>query len=564
MRVGVLFYCSALVLAASVMLGGGTRGGFLSDVILQVISVPLIIVALWHLARPGVARGVRWAIVACLLLLLVPLLQLLPLSPRIWSLFPARSEVTTAHALLNAAPTWLPVSVSPHNTWLAVLSLLPPIALFAGVALLGAAERRRLSLVVLAIGVVSVFLGLLQVAQGPASPLRLFAVTNPSEAVGFFANRNHFAALLFCLTLLAAAWAADATWNIETRDPRQRFELAAILPLAVSFIVLVALVAAQTTARSRAGLGLTIVALFGAFALTLPDRFRRRQHRDRSGFSSRILIGAVVVAVVLGLQFSLYRILDRFDADPLADARLPFARNTIAAAKTFMPLGSGVGSFVPVYAGVEPPQDVLANTFANRAHNDFLESWLETGVVGVALMALFGLWLLVRAFALWRPASSGSRIIDHALPRAAVLVVALLIAHSLVDYPLRTGALMGMFAFASALLLPPPVGPTATEPDQLAMAGHGRERRPVSEPRFEAPMPVSVRQPAEVAWPQATRSTESVVAGTSAAGASVAGERWGKNIEWPEAWRKQPQPTAAVSDRPRSNRRSTDESEGAT
>ena len=135
----------------------------------------------------------------------------------------------------------------------------------------------------------------------------------------------------------------------------------------------------------------------------------------------------------------------------------PFARNTIAAAKAFMPLGSGVGSFVPVYAGVEPPQDVLANTFANRAHNDVLESWLETGVVGVALMALFGLWLLVRAFALWRPASSGGRIVDHALPRAAVLVVALLIAHSLVDYPLRTGALMAMFAFASALLLPPPV-----------------------------------------------------------------------------------------------------------
>jgi hypothetical protein len=38
---------------------------------------------------------------------------------------------------------------------------------------------------------------LLQVAQGPRL-LRLFAVTNLSEAVGFFANRNHFAALLFC------------------------------------------------------------------------------------------------------------------------------------------------------------------------------------------------------------------------------------------------------------------------------------------------------------------------------------------------------------------------------
>ncbi len=522
MRSGVLFYFSAVLLAASVVLGGGTRGGFLSDVILQVISVPLIIVALWRLARPGVARGVRWAIAACLLLLLLPLLQLLPLSPQIWSLLPARSEVTAAYALLNVVPAWLPVSVSPRDTWLAALSLLPPIALFAGVALLAADGRRRLSVVVLAVGVASVFLGLLQVAQGPASPLRFFAFTNLTEAVGFFANRNHFAALLFCLTLLAAAWAADATWNFETRSARQRFELAAIGPLALSFIVLVVLVAAQTTARSRAGLGLTIVALFGAFALTVPDRIRRRQQGGQGRFSSRLMMGAVIVAVVFGLQFSLYRILDRFEADPLADARLTFARTTITAAKAFMPLGAGVGSFVPVYAAAEPPQDVLANTFANRAHNDVLEAWLETGVVGLALMALFGLWLLVRAFALWRPASSDGRIVDHALPRAAVLVVALLIAHSLVDYPLRTGALMAMFAFASALLLPPPVDPTAAQRDRrgrraTASCGGCPSRR--SRRRCRS----SVRQPAQVAWPQPARTTNAAAVAASVSGATVSG-----------------------------------------
>ena len=80
---------------------------------------------------------------------------------------------------------------------------------------------------------------------------------------------------------------------------------------------------------------------------------------------------------LLGLQFSLYRILDRFGDDPMADARIPFARNTIAAAKAYMPWGSGLGSFVPVYAMTEPPRDVLANTFANHAHNDILELWLE-------------------------------------------------------------------------------------------------------------------------------------------------------------------------------------------
>ena len=51
------------------------------------------------------------------------------------------------------------------------------------------------------VGIIGVFVGLFQVAGGPESPLRYFEITNPTEAVGFFANRNHFAALLYCLIL---------------------------------------------------------------------------------------------------------------------------------------------------------------------------------------------------------------------------------------------------------------------------------------------------------------------------------------------------------------------------
>ena len=35
-------------------------------------------------------------------------------------------------------------------------------------------------------------------------------------------------------------------------------------------------------------------------------------------------------------------------------------------------------------------------------------------------------------------------------------MIALLIGHSVVDYPLRTNALMAVFAFAAALTVPPP------------------------------------------------------------------------------------------------------------
>jgi len=73
---------------------------------------------------------------------------------------------------------------------------LPTFAIFLGVLQLDYAERRLLSLVALAMGFLSVLLGLTQVAQGPSSPLRFFEYTNAQEAVVFFANRNHFAAML--------------------------------------------------------------------------------------------------------------------------------------------------------------------------------------------------------------------------------------------------------------------------------------------------------------------------------------------------------------------------------
>ena len=59
-----------------------------------------------------------------------------------------------------------------------------------------------------------------------------------------------------------------------------------------------------------------------------------------------------------------------------------------------MPLGAGLGTFVPVYAMFEKPEK-LSLFYVNRAHNDVLELWLETGVLGLILMVLFAIWLVV-------------------------------------------------------------------------------------------------------------------------------------------------------------------------
>ncbi|MCL4767794.1 MAG: O-antigen ligase family protein [Hyphomicrobiaceae bacterium] len=500
-------------MAGAIALGGGTRAGFLSDVVLQLLAIPLLLTALWSLSAEGSARAPRGALLFCLALTAVPLAQLVPMPPPLWSALPGREIVTDSLSLAGQPLPWRPISMAPHATWLSLASLVVPLAIFLAAVQLPRRARRTVSLVLLGAGAVSVFLGLLQVAQGPQSPLRFFAFTNPSEAVGFFANRNHFAALLYSLTLLAAAWTVHAGTLAAAQSTRRRHDDGPlILALIAGLAVMLALVAAQMMARSRAGLGLAIVALIGVFALALRDR--PGQGRLTPG---RLLAGAVGVALVFGVQFALYRVLDRFTADPLSDARIPFARTTFEAAMAHMPLGSGMGTFVPVYALFEKPQDALT-VFANRAHNDVLEVWLEAGIPALLLTTLFCGWLVARGVALWRARPQPGGEIDLLLARAAVLVLALIGAHSLVDYPLRTGAMMAVFAFAAALAFEP-----QDAPEPRRTRGRHAEMRAAVPQAAPAPMPDWPRQPPE-------RRQQG-------------GGDW-SDMDWPEAWRssKPPKP----------------------
>jgi O-Antigen ligase len=447
-----LFCLCGSTLVASLMLGGATRSGFLSDTILELIAIPTLIVSLSSLLRSSLnerKRGAEWGLVLCLGVAIIPLVQLIPLPPSIWTKLPHRQQITGVFELLNGVLPWLPISVSPSLTWASLLSLLPPIAIFLGIIQLDYRERRLISLIFVALGIFEAFLGLLQVAQGPSSPWRFYAVTNDTESVGFFANRNHLAALLNCALVFGAAWGINTALSFDFRRERKNVGTASVVTVTASFLGILVLMAAEATTRSRAGVGLLIVALFAALALALSDR-----RRPSGATPIKWIVGSVVVASVLVVQFTLYRILDRFQ-DPLQGARLEFAHNTIAAAEAYMPFGSGFGTFVSVYPSFEPPQDVVDNRYVNRAHDDLLEIVLEGGAMSVMLVAGFLAWLFFMSRKIWRNAPTDERDIDLLLARAATIVIPLIIAHSAVDYPLRTEAMMAVFALACAFLIEP-------------------------------------------------------------------------------------------------------------
>lgn len=511
------FLLAAAVVVADLILGGATRSGYLSNVVLQLLAIPLLLISAWRLSELPSLGMARIPVIFCSLVLLLPVLQCVPLPPGLWTLLPHRQTEAEVFSIANQPLPWMPISTSPRSTMLSALSLMIPASILLGTILLDHVQRARLSLIVLAVGVLSVFLGLTQVAQGGDSSLRFYDFNNASDAIGFFANRNHFASLLCVLTVLAGAWAADAAL-IAADSPRGKlFAPSHILPIMASFIVLVALLAGEAMTRSRGGLSLTILALVGILALVLADR------RGASGITpARLIGGAVALAVIFSTQFALYRIMERFAFDPMHDSRIAFARTTADAARDFMPFGSGIGTFVPVYAAAEKPADLIVRTYANRAHDDWLELWLETGIFGPALVAAFLCWLALRSLPVWRPAGENVRHIDTSLARAATLVVVLILAHSVVDYPLRTSAISAIFAFACGLLVEP-LGMTS------AVRTAARDRASDYDQPSLAPAvgiaAASLGRARQVAGPKATFDPQSP-------------EKLWQDMEWPEEWRR--------------------------
>lgn len=427
-------FAAALLLVLAAALGGGaSQANALSLMSVELASLPLLFVSLYLTLAGAAPRGVRLPLALLGAVVAVPLLQLIPLPASLWTGLPGRGPVVDILAVAKLGRPPLPLSLTPAQTWRSAMALVPPAAMFLGALLLTEGQRRVLAVVWLAMALVSLMIGALQLLSGAGSALYFYRITNVGAAVGLFANQNHQAALLFSLMPLAAVFAAR--FDGDFQDRRAFGALLGVLYL------LVALAGVAVT-RSRAGLVLAVLALACAAAVIVRGGALRRHWRIASG------VGAAVLATVAAvLVFALGPILDRFGGG-YVEPRFQDWPLVVKAATDFLPLGSGLGSFETVYGSVEPLAAVGPSYF-NHAHNDYLELWLETGVVGPALLLVFAGWLAMRMAAVWtgKPAAG-----DRDLTAGASLLVLLLLLHSAVDYPLRTESLAVLFAFACAAL----------------------------------------------------------------------------------------------------------------
>lgn len=425
-----------VLIVTALALGGGGSPTPLPEMVLQWCALAIAAAVAWldHGPKPWP----RMALAFAAALLVLPALQLLPLPPALWQGLPGRESETAALALVGGEGRWMPWSVSPTRTLAALLALIVP-AIAVVLAARASSRGRQLALAaVLAMALLSVALGAVQLAGGPHSPLRFYAQSHVDDLTGFQANRNAQADIL--LIGMLALGALIAATPAQLRPRRTVFAAAAAAVLGTGVLL--------TASRSGIGmlaLGLAALAVWQAVRLLVRTA---RPHPILWGGAAAA--GLAALAWMAAGNVALSRVATRFAGGE--EARPELWRDTLHAIGQYWPAGSGLGTFVPVFFAAERLEFVDPSV-PNRAHNDFLELALEAGLPGLLLLTALGgalVWRMVR-----RLRDAGAVEGSRAQVWFAAGVLVLLATHSLVDYPLRSMALATLAGVASGMILAP-------------------------------------------------------------------------------------------------------------
>lgn len=419
----------AAVLVLAFVTGGGASDYGVGDALTQWLALPLLLwAALAVQASPG--SGLRRAAIAVALLVVATVaVQQLPLPTGLWNAVAVRDALGSDLQVAGVdAPRQL-WSLSPLASERGLWSLLPALAVFLAALVMPLRHQRTLLLAVVALSTASLVLGFLQLGAPQDSLLNPFPEWAPALN-GFFANPNHQASGLAIAGVAIAALLVNDWGRDEPLLPRwARYCLGALAVL---------LVASLTLTGSRAAFLLAVLAMV-AVPFVLRGGRRKPATSTSRAWVTRLVLGTMALAVIaVAIGWLRY--------DLAEEVRGSVAQATVVMGNTQAPWGAGLGSFVPWFDQSAPAALVQWEYF-NHAHNEYAQWWLESGLLGLLSVAAV-LALLLFCYPRRRQVAG-----DRGVAVAAWLGCMLLMLHSLVDYPLRTPALMTVAALLAGMLV---------------------------------------------------------------------------------------------------------------
>ncbi len=426
-------YLVAVLLAGAFLFGGGGAEGPLNNGVIQAASVSILLVLIaqhWQGRRPlredailpvGLLAG----------LLLIGLAQVIPLPPAAWHGLPGRDLAESSLRLASAADGWRPLSLDPEATRRSMAALLLPAALMLAALSASLREVQLWLRTLIGCALISSVIGALQLALDYPAILTFYGWNSSGAAAGVFANPNHQATFL-----VAAIVAVGLTVRLKS-------EVASARGVAIRFdptwLAVPVLAAMTLAANSRAAALLLVLAIPASAAVGIGFR------------PQRLWLGALALLCLVGLAFLI------LGPAGLAlfsdDKRTTILPDILYTLTEHWPWGSGFGTFSAVFAANEN-LDFAGRHFVNHAHNDILEFLVDSGVagalwIGLAAAAVVAM-LVIRH---WRGRSSR----DQAFASwSGFVILALILLHSLVDYPLRTCSVAAVGGLALGLVFARP------------------------------------------------------------------------------------------------------------
>ncbi|HEV7372225.1 O-antigen ligase family protein [Arenibaculum sp.] len=406
-----------------------------------------LMLAVWSLrcavaGRPGAIPLRRLAAEGLLLALLAGWIafQGLSLTPAAWH-HPIWDEAATA---LSTEPVGA-ISVDPARSFTALATLLGHASLFWLVLQAGREPGRahRLLAALVAIGTAYAAYGLTMELSGAGLVLWFEKWAYHGDITATFVNRNSFATYAgLCLLAAIGLLARQLLRHDGKQAPRRERLLRRIQALAGRGSLLLGAVAILATAlllsHSRAGMvstGIGIAVFLIVFLLNPGQRRGRRLP----------VAAAVFLALLAVTNFSGEGTLLRLRATEFetGNGRFPVYALMQRAIADSPHLGFGYGTFertFPLYRTAD-----VAIRF-DRGHNDWLESAMDLGLPGAALLiGLFALPFL-------RCLRAGlTRRRDGLYPALACGATALVATHALLDFSLQIPAVAATFTALLAL-----------------------------------------------------------------------------------------------------------------
>ncbi|TRY33469.1 O-antigen ligase family protein [Aliiglaciecola sp. M165] len=261
----------------------------------------------------------------------------------------------------------------------------------------------------------------------------IFNLKVGDAVTGSFVYKNHYANFIMLglaagIGLMVANLQESKPYN--SRDFLRSFVNALLGNKALIRISIAILVIALVMSKSRMGNVAFFVAMTtcGILALILI------KNRTK-GLTILIISMFVIDLFIVSAYFGLGKVQERLTQTSLAqESRDEVVSDSLPIITDFPVIGSGAGSYYSIFPGYKQAE---VHSFYDHAHNDYLQSLIENGVVATLLLASIVLLTLRKAIFAMRDRKMS--IMKGGAFSSAMAIVGMLI-HMLVDFPTQSPA----------------------------------------------------------------------------------------------------------------------------